>query len=420
MSSPPATNLDSSDHVQLEIESDDKLASSEGGTGVQQSEEGRRSDVGIQGQDVDGGISSGEAQTSDITVKSTERSAEDAKEDFIQAAEVPATGIQREDGSAEASSHEDQRMRSADGTDAEGSGIPSEDKFAAPRTDSSEPTDSSQRGEQATNAADTTSPLVSATTETPDRSAIPTNVPTAQSDIPTSSFVRVNSPAAGSSSSIFSSAPKKFSTVNINKKFLGKTSASPVAGAAPPNVLGAKPTGALGSLSEYRIKKTSAETGGQRLIFVICLVVRPSISPNPSSTSTPKLTSAKLTSVISSKPGTGLLSSAPAVGWAKPSPRPSPGLSPSNDHSMLSSPASATEILRPTPSALGSLKRGQLTTPSTGLGMGMGSKMKKEWAPIASGEGFRSGLGREFPTAGEVIEGKRPRQNGLDYGGSSY
>ena len=32
--------------------------------------------------------------------------------------------------------------------------------------------------------------------------------------------------------------------------------------------------------------------------------------------------------------------------------------------------------------------------------------MKKEWAPIASGEGYRSGLGREFPTAGEVIEGE--------------
>lgn len=38
--------------------------------------------------------------------------------------------------------------------------------------------------------------------------------------------------------------------------------------------------------------------------------------------------------------------------------------------------------------------------------MGMGSKMKKEWAPVASGEGYRAGLGRDFPTAGEVIEGK--------------
>jgi hypothetical protein len=41
-----------------------------------------------------------------------------------------------------------------------------------------------------------------------------------------------------------------------------------------------------------------------------------------------------------------------------------------------------------------------------GAGMSAGGKVKKEWAPIASGEGYRSGLGREFPTAGEVIEGK--------------
>jgi hypothetical protein len=41
-----------------------------------------------------------------------------------------------------------------------------------------------------------------------------------------------------------------------------------------------------------------------------------------------------------------------------------------------------------------------------GIGTGIGTKVKREWAPVPSGEGYRSGLGREFPTAGEVIEGK--------------
>lgn len=136
--------------------------------------------------------------------------------------------------------------------------------------------------------------------------------------------------------------------------------------------------------------------------------VRPSISPNPSSTSSHKLTSAKLTSVISSKPTTGALSSVPTVGWAKPAARPSPGLSPSTEHTALSSlnPVLLTESPKPTTLGLGSLRRGQLAGPSMGAGMGAGGRIKKEWAPIASGEGYRSGLGREFPTAGEVIEGK--------------
>jgi hypothetical protein len=94
-------------------------------------------------------------------------------------------------------------------------------------------------------------PMSKNPTETSISSATPTTASNQHGDIPTSSFVRVSSPAAGSSSSILGSAPKKFSTVNINKKFLGKTAASPVGGVAASSVLGSKPSGGLGSLSRF-------------------------------------------------------------------------------------------------------------------------------------------------------------------------
>jgi len=94
-------------------------------------------------------------------------------------------------------------------------------------------------------------PMSKNPTETSISSATPTTASNQHGDIPTSSFVRVSSPAAGSSGSILGSAPKKFSTVNINKKFLGKTAASPVGGVAASSVLGSKPSGGLGSLSRF-------------------------------------------------------------------------------------------------------------------------------------------------------------------------
>ena len=113
-----------------------------------------------------------------------------------------------------------------------------------------EPTDT----HEGASVGHTSVPMSKNPTETSVSSATPTNFSNQHGDIPTSSFVRVSSPAAGSSSSILGSAPKKFSTVNINKKFLGKTAASPVGGVTASSTLGPKPSGGLGSLSKFLVQ----------------------------------------------------------------------------------------------------------------------------------------------------------------------
>ncbi|KAJ9124098.1 hypothetical protein QFC22_000893 [Naganishia vaughanmartiniae] len=123
----------------------------------------------------------------------------------------------------------------------------------------------------------------------------------------TSAINRTSSPAYSQSSvtsgqgkdpSNVSTAPKKFSTVNINKKFLGKTGsgASPAQGSN---------TGASGN----------KDGGGLGLVN---LSARP-LSLTQQQSSSRILTSVKLTSVIPSKvsSATGGLTAAPAVGWAK-------------------------------------------------------------------------------------------------------
>lgn len=112
-------------------------------------------------------------------------------------------------------------------------------------------------------------------------------------------------------------APKKFSTVNINKKFLGKT------GGAPQAVPSAASSQMGNKESSLGLVNLSGEFG--RLCFALweliyLLIARPSPTLAQQQSSSRILTSAKLTSVIPSKTSsvTGGLTTAPTAGWAKP------------------------------------------------------------------------------------------------------
>jgi hypothetical protein len=74
----------------------------------------------------------------------------------------------------------------------------------------------------------------------------------------------------------------------------------------------------------------------------------------------------------------------------------------------------AADTSKTASSGLGSLKRAPMGSSPIGFGMSLGTKVKREWAPLPTAEAHRSGLGREFPTAGEVIEGMsfRPGMSG--------
>ncbi|KAJ9098789.1 hypothetical protein QFC19_006266 [Naganishia cerealis] len=140
----------------------------------------------------------------------------------------------------------------------------------------------------------------------------------------TSAINRTSSPAYSQSSvtsgqgkdsvaspSIVSTAPKKFSTVNINKKFLGKTGSGTASSQAVASGASGNKDAGLG---------------------LVNLSARPSSSLTQQQSSSRILTSAKLTSVIPSKPSsaTGGLTAAPAVGWAKSTLAPSVKNSPSS------------------------------------------------------------------------------------------
>ncbi|WWD21025.1 hypothetical protein CI109_105506 [Kwoniella shandongensis] len=166
-------------------------------------------------------------------------------------------------------------------------------------------------------------------------------------------------------------AKKKFSSVNVNQKFLSKTgSPAPVAGAVK-----------IASLN--------------------------ATSPAPTSSSSSRLLSTKLTTVPSSKPSTspkppGTTSSASSSPWAKPV------LPPSTDSTPSITPAT---LHQPAPTRARVL--GTTTTPAI-MGAGLGitaSAPKPAWKAVA-GEPRRTGLGlsRDFPTAMEVQEGKRAAQ----------
>ncbi|WWC91373.1 uncharacterized protein L201_006316 [Kwoniella dendrophila CBS 6074] len=182
---------------------------------------------------------------------------------------------------------------------------------------------------------------------------------------------RTSTPPLGSSAL----AKKKFSSVNVNSKFLSKAgSPAPTAG----------PT------------KISSLNG------------RPAASPVPIASSSSRLLSTKLTTVPSSKTSTSPNppSSAASSPWAKPvlplPAEPSPAPSPIS--------TTTTTLHQPAPTRARVL--GTTTTPT--MGAGLVSAMvppKPAWKSV-TGESRKPGLGisRDFPTAKEVAEGKKAAQ----------
>ncbi|WWC73253.1 uncharacterized protein I206_107219 [Kwoniella pini CBS 10737] len=184
---------------------------------------------------------------------------------------------------------------------------------------------------------------------------------------------RTSTPPLGSSAL----TKKKFSSVNVNQKFLSKAgSPAPTAG----------PT------------KISSVNGRQ------------TASPVPIASSSSRLLSTKLTTVpsakssVSSNPPTSASSSP----WAKPVvPLPADSSSP---RAPIPSAASTPTIHQPAPTRARVLG----TTTAPAMGAGLVSAMvppKPAWKAV-SGESRKPGLGisRDFPTAKEVAEGKKAAQ----------
>lgn len=243
MSSPPSPNqLDTQSNVQL-TSTEDQVTQ---GAAVKGDGLGEEADAGTEREPVDGGIGAGQVQKPTGDAAAGVGSDGVTTTGDIEVGESPAVGKTAEDGSSAAGDQPSGGTGTVEEKNAE-----SEIETAREGQDLSESAvtpglapDQGVAEQVQPSSAPASAPADSGnTTETPNQGS------PSQSEMPISSFVRVNSPAAGSSTSIFSSAPKKFSTVNINKKFLGKTSSSPVAGAPSPSVLGAKPAG-LGSLSK--------------------------------------------------------------------------------------------------------------------------------------------------------------------------
>ena len=245
MSSPPSTNqIDSQEHVQLEGDESRAISKPE----IVGEEQEDQRDAGPESAAVDDGILAGEGQTSEDNEASPSN-----QHAYSDAGEADASKGEagQEGDSVTTSSRDGEETQREDGTKAEAISEVADEIQKGGETAADANETGSRTGQQDPNQQDPSAGVQAAGTESVrTTTGNPDHGSSSQSEIPASSFVRVNSPAAGSSSSIFSSAPKKFSTVNINKKFLGKTSSSPVAGTPSPSALGAKPAGALGSLSK--------------------------------------------------------------------------------------------------------------------------------------------------------------------------
>ncbi|OCF60288.1 hypothetical protein L486_02968 [Kwoniella mangroviensis CBS 10435] len=183
---------------------------------------------------------------------------------------------------------------------------------------------------------------------------------------------RTSTPPLGSTAL----AKKKFSSVNVNQKFLSKAgSPAPTAG----------PT------------KISSLNG------------RPSASPVPISSSSSRLLSTKLTTVPTSKSSVSPNppSSASSSPWAKPVvPLPTEPPAPASTPPTITT----TTLHQPAPTRARVLG----TTTAPAMGAGLVSAMvppKPAWKAV-SGESRKPGLGisRDFPTAKEVADGKKAAQ----------
>ncbi|KAK8843450.1 hypothetical protein IAR55_007107 [Kwoniella newhampshirensis] len=168
-------------------------------------------------------------------------------------------------------------------------------------------------------------------------------------------------------------AKKKFSSVNVNQKFLSKAG-------SPAPVAGAVKIASLNSASPVSIASSSSRLLSTKLTTVPSL--KPSTSPKP--------------------PGT--TSSASSSPWAKP-------VLPSATSAESTPAVTPATLHQPAPTRARVL--GTTTTPTI-MGAGLGitaSAPKPAWKAVA-GESRRTGMGlsRDFPTAMEVQEGKRAAQ----------
>ena len=166
-------------------------------------------------------------------------------------------------------------------------------------------------------------------------------------------------------------AAKKFSAMNVNKKFLSKTGSPSPAGASAATKLNPL---ASKSLCQHAGSPVSpAHASG-----------RPISSPVPIAAPSSRLLSTTLTTVTS-----------------KPSVSPQPPSS-----SSTSSPW-ARPALPASDSSSSNTKRGTSFSSTAPMGSGQGIASKPAWRAVGA-DGRRAGMGvnRDFPTASEVAEGK--------------
>ncbi|KAI0307553.1 hypothetical protein B0F90DRAFT_24416 [Multifurca ochricompacta] len=174
---------------------------------------------------------------------------------------------------------------------------------------------------------------------------------------------------------------KKFTVVNINKKFMEKNSPTP-------------------GTSQIPSSSASSKIAGSTVK-----------SPPPSAASHSRLVTTKLTRLLSSSTGTG-------PGWTRP-PSTAPSLAPSPVSGSVSSvlpsapaPIShgapqhphAGKVIQPQP-------RGAIQAPSTSKSEGTSGSSKPAWRNVkqdgnAVGAGPPPGVQSEFPTAAEVAQGR--------------
>ena len=196
---------------------------------------------------------------------------------------------------------------------------------------------------------------------------------------------RTSTPPLSASSNL---APRKFSSINVNKKFLSKT-ASPAAVASPTSAK-------LGSLSgEYALDGSGDVTHKT--------LGRPAASPVPISSASSRLLSTKLTTVPSSKSSIspnppssagapGNVSSSP---WAKPA-----------APITIETPADSQTLHQPTPRQVRTLTSTIPAAMGSGLGIGT-SAPRPAWRQVpAEGRLAPGGISRDFPTTNEIAEGE--------------
>jgi len=208
-----------------------------------------------------------------------------------------------------------------------------------------------------------------------------------QSPAPRNANIRPPTPSSRTSTPPLTAPSRKFSSINVNKKFLTKT-ASPAAGASATVTK-------LGSLSgECIIMQLNVFDGPQ---------CRPAASPVSISSAPSRLLSTKLTTIPSSK--SNISPHPPSSAGTAGSPSNSPWAKPAASLGG-ESPQDSRPLHQPAPRQSRSLT----TTIPVVMGSGQGisvSAPKPAWRQVPV-EGRRAALGvsRDFPTTNEIAEGK--------------